>query len=176
MISVLRKAGFCFLTALVCLFTLVSVRALAAEAESSDSSGLQFISPDGNYGLRLDEEDRVELIEVATKRPLMLLSDPESPEIPSKARLDWSKDSKLVAAYTATRVDGFTRILAREGDRFVEVKLPKLPNLPNPEEPSAEFRKTHKFKFLKWIDTGTLEFVGWSESGDVEMRSSNEVV
>jgi hypothetical protein len=156
--------------------------ALSAHGEESpqtnekvETAGAKFISPDGKYGLLLADEDRVELIEVASKHPLVLLSDPESPEIPSKARLDWSKDSKKVAAYTATRVDGFTRFFIREGDGFVEVKLPDLPDLPNPEEPSAEFRKKHKFEFLKWIDAGTLKFVRWLDSGDLQVQSYNEV-
>lgn len=169
------------------MLALISVTALAAEPppgseENSKAAGRRFVSPDGRFGLLVTKqtggdssEERVELIELATKRSLVVLSDPERPEISSKARLDWSKDSKRVAAYTATRVDGFTTIYAREGDGFVEVKLPKLPDLPNPEEPSAEFRKKHKFKFLKWIDTGSLEFVRWLESGDVELRCSNEV-
>ncbi len=80
-----------------------------------------------------------------------------------------------MAAFTGTRVDGSTRIFARQGDGFMEVKLPELPELPNPEEPSAAFRKKHKFKFLKWIDTGSLEFVRWLPSGDVELEYSNEV-
>jgi hypothetical protein len=174
------KARFCFLKALAVGSVAIFLGAAAAESspqskESSDGSEPQFLSPDGKYGLLLGKEDRVELIEVATKRSLKLLSDPDSPEIPSKARLDWSKDSRMVAAYTATKVDGYTRILAREGDGFVEVKLPKLPALPNPEQPSAEFRKKHSFKFLKWIDAGSIEFVRWLDSGDLLMRSVNEV-
>ena len=80
-----------------------------------------------------------------------------------------------MAAFTGTRVDGWTRILVREGDGFADVKLPKLPELPNPEEPSATFRKKHKFKFLKWINTGSLEFVRWLPSGDVELKYYIEV-
>src|SRR4051812_21299501 len=166
------------------VFLALAVAAFATEPssqddEKADPSGARFISPDGRYGMLItgDAEggDRVALIELATKRSLVVLSDSERPEISSKARLDWSKDSNMVAAYTATRVDGFTEILAREGDGFVKVKLPKLPDLPNPEQPSAEFRKKHKFKFLKWIDTGTLEFVRWLEPGEVELRYSSEV-
>jgi hypothetical protein len=118
--------------------------------------------------------DRVELIELPTKRSLAVLSDSERPERPDKARLDWSPDSKMVAAYTATRMDGSTRIFAREADTFVEVKLPDLPELPDPET-SAAFRKKHKFKFLKWINTGSLEFVRWLKSGELELKSYNEV-
>ena len=174
------------LAAWTCVVALVSLTALAAEAapatdENSDGSGPKFISPDGQYGLLVTDRagdsasDRVELIEVATKRSLVVLNDPEAPERSDKARLDWSKDSKRVAAFTGTRVDGSTRIYAREGDGFAEVKLPELPELPNPEEPSAAFRKKHKFKFLKWINTGSLEFVRWLPSGDVELKYYNEV-
>ena len=175
------------LAAWTCVFALVCLRALAAEAapapdQDSDGSGPRFISPDGRYGLLVTKDpaggsagDRVELIDVATKRSLVVLNDPEAPERSDQARLDWSKDSKRVAAFTATRVDGSTRIFAREGDGFAEVKLPDLPELPNPEEPSAAFRKKHKFKFLKWISTDTLEFVRWLPSGDVELKYYNEV-
>ena len=99
---------------------------LAAEPSSPDDatgpSAPRFISPDGKFGLIVtrgtageSDEDRVELIEVATKRSLVVLSDPERPERADKARLDWSADSKRVAAFTGTRVDGFTRIFVREG-------------------------------------------------------------
>jgi hypothetical protein len=148
--------------------------------ENADPAAPRFISPDGRYGLLVTEqtkgdlqEDRVELIEVATKRSLVVLSDPERPERPDKARLDWAADSQRVAAYTGTRVDGYTRIFVREGDNFVEVDLPKLPDLPDPETDAA-FRKKKKVKFLKWIDTGSVEFVRWLKSG-VELKYSNEV-
>jgi hypothetical protein len=104
-----------------------------------------------------------------------VLSDPESPERASEARLDWSNDSMRVAAYTATRVSGTTRIFARDADGFMEVKLPKFPDPPNLERPSAAFRKKHKFKFLKWIDTGSLQFVRWLDSGDVQLQAYNEI-
>jgi hypothetical protein len=152
-----------------------------AEDEDVDSAAPRFISPDGRYGLLVTSDaegdsgnDRVELIELATKRSLIVLSDPESPELSRDARLDWSGDSKRVAAYTATRVSGFTRIFSRDGETFVEVKLPKLPDLPDLERASAAFRKKHKFKFLKWITTDTLEFVRWLDSGDVELQAYNE--
>jgi hypothetical protein len=173
-----------FFKVLTSVFLTMAVSGLAAERsseddENADPRGLRFISPDGKFGLLVTDDpegsDRVGLVEVATQRSLVVLSDPERPEISSKARLDWSKDSKKVAAYIGTRVDGYTRIFAREGDGFVEVELPDLPRLPNPEEPSAEFRKKHQFKFLKWIDAGSLQFVRWLESGDLAMRSSNEV-
>ena len=175
------------LAAWSCVFALVSLSALAAGAapetdEASDGSGPRFISPDGRYGLlvtkdRADDSmsERVELIELGTKRSLVVLNDPEAPERSDKARLDWSEDSKRVAAFTGTRVDGSTRIFAREGDGFAEVKLPKLPELPNPEQPSAAFRKKHKFKFLKWISTDSLEFVRWLPSGGVELEYYIEV-
>ena len=174
------------LAAWTCVFALVSLSALAAEVapatdEDSDGSGPRFISPDGRYGLLVTKDpagdsmsERVELIELATKRSLVVLNDPEAPERSDKARLDWSKDSKRVASFTGTRVDGSTSIHVREGDGFATVKLPKLPELPNPEE-SAAFRKKHKFKFLKWITTDSLEFVRWLPSGDVELKYYNEV-
>ncbi len=174
------------LTAWTCVFALVSLRALGTEAapatdESTDGSGPRFISPDGRYGLLVTKDpagnsmsERVELIELATKRSLVVLNDPEAPERSDKARLDWSKDSKRVASFTGTRVDGSTSILVREGDGFAAVKLPKLPELPNPEE-SAAFGKKHKFKFLKWITTDSLEFVRWLPSGDVELKYYNLV-
>lgn len=173
--------------ALICLFALLPVSALDAEStpeneENASGSGARFISPDGQYGLLVTKDpsggsatDRVELMEVATKRPLVVLNDPEAPERSDKARLDWSSDSQKVAAFTGTRVDGSTRIFVRDGIGFVEVKLPELPDLPNPEEPSAEFRKKHKFKFLKWIDTGSLKFVRWTPSGGVELKYYNVV-
>ena len=176
------------LTSFACVFVLISLGAQAAEPSpakegNDDVSGVRFTSPDGKYGLLVTKDpqgdphsDRVELIEVETKRPLAVLSDPDSPERSEEARLDWSEDSKKVAAYTATRVSGFTRIFVRDGDRFVEVKLPNLPDLPNPEDPSAAFRKKHKFQFLKWVDTGSLEFVRWLESGGVELRYHNLVL
>jgi hypothetical protein len=149
--------------------------------ETADSSAPRFISPDGKFGLTVtrgtdgdSDQDRVELIEVATKRSLVVLSDPERPERADKARLDWSTDSKRVAAFTGTRVDGETRIFVHDGDGFVDVRLPELPELPNPEEPSAAFRKTHKFKFLKWITTDSVEFVRWLNDG-VDLRAYNEV-
>ena len=153
----------------------------APDNETADPSAPRFVSPDGKFGLAVtrgtegeSHEDRVELIEVATKRSLVVLSDPEVPERPDKARLDWSTDSKRVAAFTGTRVDGDTQVFVRDGDGFVQVKLPKLPELPNPEEPSAAFRKTHKFKFLKWITTDSVKFVRWLDDG-VELRAYNEV-
>ena len=174
------------LTILTSLFVATTVSGFAAEPtpeedEDADLTAPRFISPDGKYGLLVTSEaegdsgrDRVELIEVATKRSLIVLSDPDSPELSREARLDWSKDSNRVAAYTGTRVSGYTRIFSREGDAFVEVKLPKLPDLPNLERPSAAFRKKHKFKFLKWITTDTLEFVRWLDSGDLELQAYNE--
>ncbi len=167
----------------VIVFLALAVSGVAAEPSSKDDdknadpSAPRFISPDGKYGLLITKDpeggDRVDLVEVATRRSLVKLSDPERPERPNEARLDWSKDSQLVAAYIATGVDGYTSIFAREGDGFVEVKLPNLPDLPDPESDAA-FRKKHHFKFLKWINAGTLEFVRWLKSG-VELKFYNEV-
>lgn len=176
-----------FLTVFTSVFVAMALSGFAAEPssqddENADLSAPRFISPDGSYGLLVTKDpegdsykDRVELIELATKRSLIVLSDPERPELSRKARLDWSTDSKRVAAYTGTRVDGDTRIFVREGDGFVEVKLPELPDLPNPEEPSAAFQKKHKFKFLKWINAGSVKFVRWLEPGNVELQAYNEV-
>lgn len=52
------------------------------------------------------------------------------------------------------------------------MKLPKMPDL---EEATAAFRKTHKFKILKWINTGSVEFVSWLKSGDLELKAYNEI-
>ena len=163
---------------LVLILPVMAATAFAAEdEENSDPAAPRFVSLDGRFGLLVtrgedEPQDRVELVEVATKRSLVVLSDPERPERGADARLDWSPDSRWVAAFTATRMDGDTRIFAREGDGFVEVKLPELPELPNLESPAV--RKRHKFKFLKWINTGTLEFVRWLKDG-VELRAYNEV-
>ena len=149
---------------------------------SADPSAPRFISPDGRYGLLVTEtdaesqNDRVEVIELATKRSLVVLSDPEAVgDRASDARLDWSEDSQRVAAYTGGRRGGTTQIFVREGDGFAEVKLPDLPDLPDPEKPSPAFAKKHKFKFLKWINTGSVEFVRWLKSGDVEVQAFNEI-
>jgi len=165
----------------ICAFTsalfVIAASAVATQPprdeEKVDPSAPRFVSPDGRYGL-LVTDDRVELIEVTTRRSLVVLSDPERPERSEEARLDWSKDSQMVAAYTATRMDGSTRLFTREGDSLVEVKLPELPELPDPES-NAAFRKKHKFRFRKWINTGSLEFVRWLKSGEVELKSYNEV-
>ena len=150
------------------------------DEEKSGNSASRFISPDGRHGLLVTEtdaesqNDRVELIELATKRSLVVLSDPEAVgDRAGDARLDWSADSQRVAAYTGGRRGGTTQIFVRQGEGFAEVKLPKLPHLP--EKPSAAFAKKHKFKFLKWITTGSFEFVRWLKSGDVEMRAFNEI-
>ena len=187
MLSFTAKPRGWVLNAAAGVFIAVASTAIATEPPSQDEAKTdpdapRFISPDGRYGMLVTKDpdpyagsDRVELIEVATKRSLVVLNDPEAPERSGDARLDWSKDSTRVAAYTGGRVSGSTRLFVREGDGFVEVKLPRLPNLPNPEEPSAAFRKKHKFKFLKWITTDSLEFVQWLDSGEVELKAYNEV-
>ena len=74
--------------------------------QASDKAETEFRSPDGKFGLQVVEDpetsrnDRVVLVEWATKRVLRVLSDPERPEYAHKARLDWSEDSMRVAAYT----------------------------------------------------------------------------
>ena len=170
------------------VFVAFTLSAFAAEPSPQDQkndgdAGTRFPSPDGRYGLLVTKDpqgesykDRVELVELATKRPLVLLSDPEAfGDRSEDARLDWFADSQSVAAYTGGRRGGITRIFVREGKGFAEVKLPKLPDLPELEKPSPAFVKKHKFKFLKWINTGSLEFVRWLKSGDVEVRTFNEI-
>ncbi len=66
-------------------------------------------------------------------------------------------------------------IFVREGDGFAQVDASEVADAANPEEPSAAFRKKHKFKFLKWITTDSLEFVCWLPSGDVELKYYNLV-
>ncbi|MEP6955314.1 MAG: hypothetical protein ABI883_00695 [Chthoniobacterales bacterium] len=158
----------------------------AGDWKEAGASGMRYRSPDGRYGLRVTDEpeslapgalrgnDRVELIELATKRALVLLSDhdPEAgPEQSGDARLDWSADSQRVAAYTGGKHEGQTRIFVRDGDGFVEVKLPELPELP--EKPSPAFAKKHKFKSLKTGVNDKLVFVRWSETGDLELKLYN---
>ncbi len=174
--------------ALASVFVAMALSGLAAEPssqddENADPSAPRFPSPDGRYGMLVTKDssegsqnDRVELIDLAAKRSLVVLSDPEAlTDRASDARLDWSGDSQRVAAYTGGRRGGRTQVFVREGDGFVEVKLPELPDLPNPEKPSAAFRKKHKFKMLKWITTRSTEFVRWLESGDLEMKVYNEI-
>jgi|GEM_PF-1291071 len=163
-------------SALIALTVIFSAAQLSAQSKAEAEP--PFRSPDGRYELQITKRekdtdvDRVEVIEVATRRPLVLLSDPEAyGDRSENARLDWSADSKRVAAYTGGRHEGTVRLFVLDGDQFAEVKLPKLPDLP--EKPSAAFARKHKFKFLKYITTGELEFVRWLKSGDVELRLNN---
>jgi len=176
----MMKAFIFFLTAIN--FSVFAAEPSPQEDESGDPSRPRFISPDGRYGLLVTRDpegeshkDRVELIELATKRPLVLLSDPEAfGDRGEDARLDWFTDSKRVAAYTGGRRGGLTQIFVRQGDGFAEVKLPELPKLP--EKPSPAFAKKHKFKFLKTVVDHELAFVRWSKSGDLELELYNEFV
>jgi hypothetical protein len=140
--------------------------------EAADKIDTEFRSPDGRFGLLIThdpegkrENDKVALIELSTKRVLALLSDPEAMEDPSRARLDWSPDSKRVAAFTGGRHEGGTRIFIRDGDGFAEVKLPDLPELP--DKPSAKVAKKSKGGFPTVKTNYRLAFVRWLESGVV---------
>lgn len=137
----------------------------------------RYPSPDGRYCLLItyDEEpenDRVEIIEKASQRVVALLSDPDgSTDSSSSARLEWSADSKRVAAYTGGRRGGSTRIFARIGTDLQEVKLPDLPDLP--DGPSAAAVKKHQWKFVKVITISELSFVRWLKGGGVVLEASN---
>jgi hypothetical protein len=151
--------------------------AVAAEppqaTEDSEASAPRFPSPDGRYAMLVTEDpggesqkDRVELIELPTKRVLALLSDPEDETENSRsAKLQWSADSRRVAAYTGFKRGGATRIFVRDGDGFTEVKLPALPDLP--DEPSAAIMKKNPEGFSRAITIRSLDFVRWLKSGVV---------
>jgi hypothetical protein len=144
-----------------------------------DRSGrkTRYPSPDGRYALLITHaeekgEDRVEIIELATERVAVLLSDPDAvTERSSDAKLDWSPDSRRVAAYTGGRRGGYTRIFVREGKDLKEVKMPDLPALP--EKPGAEMAKKHKWEFVRFITVSDLSFVRWLKDGGVVLESSN---
>jgi hypothetical protein len=133
----------------------------------------RFLSPDHRYALLVTEDpggdsakDRVELIELATKRVLSSLRDAgDDYNVPMKATLAWSADSQRVAAYTGWKRGGTTRLFMREGDGFSEVKLPELPDLP--DEPSPAIAKKNKEGFPRAITIGGLSFVRWLKSGVV---------
>ena len=162
-----------YLVGLACLLPCaLSAQVPATQRDNeSDKVETEFRSPDGLFGLQVVEDpetsrkDRVVLVEWATKRVLQVLSDPEHPEYPHKARLDWSEDSKRVAAYTGGRHDGGTRIFVRDGDTFAEVKMPDLPALP--EKPSPKMAKQHKGGFPRMLTEYDLKFVRWLPSGVV---------
>ncbi len=164
------------------LFLAIALSAFAAEpTQENDESadGPRFPSPDGHYALLVTEDaagnsdaDRVELIELATKRVLLVLRDAgDEYNVSTKAKLDWSADSQLVAAYAGWKRGGTTRLFMREGDGFSEVKLPELPNLP--DEPSPAIAKQNKEGFPRAITIGDLAFVRWLKSGGVVLRLNN---
>ena len=161
--------------------TLSTIAAGGSEAneENPEDSETRFPSPDGRYAMLVTEDpggdsqkDRVELIELSTKRVLALLSDPEdATENWRYAKLDWSADSRRVAAYTGFKKGGGTRIFVRDADGFAEVKLPDLPDLP--EEPSPKIAKKNPEGFPRVITIRSLHFVRWLESGGVVLELSN---
>jgi hypothetical protein len=143
----------------------------AQDAETDNTSQPRFPSPNGRYGMLLTEDPsgdaektRIELVELATKRVLAELREEDDwPDAATNANLEWSKDSTRVAAYKGGRRGGTTRLFVREGDGFVEVKLPELPVLP--DEESAEVRKKHPGGFGHAITIRDLDFVRWLKSG-----------
>jgi hypothetical protein len=155
--------------------TLPLAAADPAEAKEDGDHLIKYPSPDGQYALRIpsdpgleEKDDLVELVQVADKKVLLKLNDPDDSTSRSRdAKLDWSADSQRVAAYTGGRRGGSTRLFRRDGDRWVEVKLPELPSLP--EEPSAALRKKHKLKgnFPRAITVGDLRFIRWEKTGVV---------
>ena len=164
------------------LFLAITLSAFAAEpAEEYVEEWLQprFFSPDRRYALLVTEDaggdsekDRVEVIELATKRAVVSLRDAgDEYNIPMKAKLAWSADSQRVAAYAGWKRGGTTRLFMREGDGFSEVKLPELPDLP--EEPSPAIAKKNKGGFTRAITIDDLSFVRWLKSGGAVLQLHN---
>jgi hypothetical protein len=168
----LRGAATAFLLAAV------SFPASPAPAQDNDDDEARIKSPSPNerYALRIKKEARgdevvarMEIIEVATKRPLARLDDPEDgTSDPANAELDWSPDSRRVAAHTGGRRGGNTRIFVQKGDGFVEVRLPAMPELP--KSPSKEVAKKHKGGFPIAGTVSDLTLVRWTDSGVVLNR------
>ncbi len=162
----------------VSIFLATILSAVAAEpsqqtGEDSEALVPRFPSPDGRYAMLVTEDpdgdsekDRVELIERSTKRVLALLSDPEDETENSRsAKLQWSGDSRRVAAYTGWKRGGTTRLFVRDGEGFIKLKLPELPDLP--DEPSAAIVKKNPEGFPRAITIRGLYFVRWLKSGVV---------
>ena len=158
------------------VFLALTLSAFAAEpSDENEEEWLRprFLSPDHRYALLVTEDpggdsekDRVELIELTTKRVLVPLRDAgDEYNVPMKAKLDWSADSQRVAAYAGWKRGGTTRLFMGEGDGFSEVKLPELPDLP--EEPSPAIAEKNKEGFTRAITIGDLSFVRWLKSGAV---------
>jgi hypothetical protein len=157
---------------LACAANALAAEPAARDKNESDKIDKDFRSPDGLFGMQVIKDpennsrnDQVVLVEWATKRVLKVLSDPERPEYTDKARLDWSPDSKRVAAYTGGRHDGDTKIFVRDGDTFAEVKMPDLPELP--DKPSPKVAKQHKAGFPRMLTEYDLKFDRWLPSGVV---------
>lgn len=161
--------------------TLAVLAAQPSQENDEDEEWLRprFLSPDHRYALLVREDpggdskkDRVELIELATKRVLVPLRDAgDEYNVPMKAKLAWSADSQRVAAYAGWKRGGTTRLFIREGDGFSEVKLPELPDLP--DEPSPTVAKQNKEGFPRAITIGDLGFVRWLKSGGVVLLLNN---
>lgn len=180
-----RAAALTTIKALVWIGMAFAVSAYGAEptqenAESSDDSQVRSPSPDGRYALLATrdpndevEKERIELIELPTKRVLLVLSKPEyMPEFATRdATLHWSKDSQRVAFSRGGRRGGTTAIFARDGQGFVEVKLPDLPDLS--DQPGPAFAKKHKEGFSRGITIRDLSFVRWLKSGNPVLELSN---
>jgi hypothetical protein len=160
------------------LFLAITLSAFAAEPsqdneENSEWLRPRFLSPDHRYALLVTEDpsgdsekDRVELIELATKRVLVSLREAgDEYNVTIKAKLAWSADSQRVAAYAGWKRGGTTRLFMREGDGFAEVKLPDLPDLP--DEASPAMAKKHKEGFPRAITIRDISFVRWLKSGVV---------
>jgi hypothetical protein len=147
-----------------------------AQDDDDDEARIKSPSPNERYALRIKKETRgdeevarLELIEVATKRPLARLDDPEDgTSDPANAELDWSPDSRRVASYTGGRRGGSTRIFVQKADGFAEVRLPAMPELP--KTPSKEVAKKHKGGFPLAETVSDLTFVRWTDSGVVLNR------
>jgi len=181
--TVARVLFYIATPALLALCNVSTLSAVAAETpqseEDSEEVGPQFPSPDGRYAMLVTEDpggdsqkDRVELIELSTRRAVALLSDPEDATQNWRyAKLDWSADSRRVAAFTGFKKGGGTRIFVRDAEGFAEVKLPDLPDLP--EEASPRIAKRDPEGFPRVITVRSLHFVRWLESGGVVLELSN---
>ncbi len=174
MSMVLKTFGFVLFA-----ITLSAFAAEPSKDSEEDADGPRFPSPDGRYALLVtddpgdnSEKDRVELIELATKRVLVPLREAgDEYNVSTKAKLDWSADSQRVAAYAGWKRGGTTRLFMREGDGFSEVKLPDLPTLP--DQPSPAIAKKNKEGFPRAITIGDLSFVRWLKSGGVVLQLNN---
>jgi hypothetical protein len=169
----LRIHRFCGVAIALVLAVLSFATAPTRAQEDNDDADIAFPSPNKRYALSLKNEtrgnevvDRVEIIELATKRPVARLDDPEDgTAIAERTRLDWSPDSKRVAAYTGGFRGGSTRIFVEKDQGLTEVRLPELPDLP--EGPSKEVAKKHKEGFPIPGTVSALTFARWTDAGVV---------